>query len=207
MVISKLINIWMGWDTCSRHLVSNSKILMHCENESESRIWLFAAPWTTQSVEFSRPEYWRGWPFPSPGDLPNPGIEPRSPTLQADSLPAEPPGKPINTLSTLPKSKTVCLICKRGLSPQIHSQLSTEHRYLPDLGNPACVEWSLQTFNKLTGVMNTAKTCHLKSAPPCPPHCSWWGLAQWGQVGALCLQTDVTGWDCNLSEALLPHYK
>ena len=45
-------------------------------------------------MEFSRPEYWSVLPFPSPGDLPNPGIEPRSPTLQADSLPAEPPGKP-----------------------------------------------------------------------------------------------------------------
>ena len=41
-------------------------------------------------MEFSRPEYWRGEPFPSPGDLPNPGIEARSPALQADSLPAEP---------------------------------------------------------------------------------------------------------------------
>ena len=45
-------------------------------------------------MEFSRPEYWSGQPFPSPGDLPNPGIEPRYPTLQPDSLPAEPPGKP-----------------------------------------------------------------------------------------------------------------
>ena len=45
---------------------------------------------------FSRPEYWRGWPFLSPGDLPNPGIEPKSPALQADSLPAEPQGKPKN---------------------------------------------------------------------------------------------------------------
>ena len=42
-------------------------------------------------------EYWSGWPFPSPGDLPNPGIEPRSPTLQADSLPTAPQGKPRNT--------------------------------------------------------------------------------------------------------------
>ena len=48
-------------------------------------------------MKFSRPEYWSGWPFLSLGDLPNPGIEPRSPTLQADSLPAEPPGKPKNT--------------------------------------------------------------------------------------------------------------
>ena len=46
-------------------------------------------------MQFSRPEYWTGWPFPSPRDLPNLGIEPRSPTLQADSLPAESRGKPI----------------------------------------------------------------------------------------------------------------
>ena len=45
----------------------------------------------------SRPQYWSGQPFPSPGDLPDPGIEPRSPTLQVDSLPAEPQGKPKNT--------------------------------------------------------------------------------------------------------------
>ena len=47
-------------------------------------------------MEFSRPEYWSGWPFPSPEDLPNPGIKPRSPALQADSLPGEPQGKPKN---------------------------------------------------------------------------------------------------------------
>ena len=41
-------------------------------------------------MEFSRSEYWSGQPFPSPGDLPNPGIKPRSSTLEADSLPAEP---------------------------------------------------------------------------------------------------------------------
>ena len=45
-------------------------------------------------MEFSRLDYWSGQPFPSAGDLPNPGIEPRSPALQTDSLPAEPPGKP-----------------------------------------------------------------------------------------------------------------
>ena len=47
-----------------------------------------------QSMEFSRPEYWSGWPFHSPGDLPSPGIEPGSPTLQADVLPSESSGKP-----------------------------------------------------------------------------------------------------------------
>ena len=51
-------------------------------------------PQTIQSTEFSRREYCSGWPFPSPGDLPNPGIQPRSPILQADSSPAELPGKP-----------------------------------------------------------------------------------------------------------------
>ena len=48
----------------------------------------------TQSMEFYRQEYWSGLPFPSPGDLPNLGIEPGSPALQADALPSEPPGKP-----------------------------------------------------------------------------------------------------------------
>ena len=49
------------------------------------------------SMEFSRLEYWNGQPFPSPGDLPHPRIEPMSPALQADSLPAETQGKPKNT--------------------------------------------------------------------------------------------------------------
>ena len=47
------------------------------------------------SMEFSRQEYWSGLPFSSSGDLPHPGIEPRPPTLQAESLPSEPPGKPL----------------------------------------------------------------------------------------------------------------
>ena len=49
---------------------------------------------TPHSMEFSRQKYWSGLPFPSPGDLPNPGIEPGSPALQADTLPSEPKGKP-----------------------------------------------------------------------------------------------------------------
>ena len=70
--------------------------------KSLSRVRLFVTTWTVayqapQSVEFSRQEYWSGLPFPSPGDLPNPGTEPRSLTLQADALPSEPPGNPKNT--------------------------------------------------------------------------------------------------------------
>ena len=62
---------------------------------SLSHAQLFATPWTVDhqaplSVGFSRQEYWSGLPFPSPGDLPNPGVEPGSPALQADSLPSEP---------------------------------------------------------------------------------------------------------------------
>ena len=49
---------------------------------------------TLLSMEFSRPEYWSGSLFPSPGDLPNPGINPDLPPLKVDSLPAEPQGKP-----------------------------------------------------------------------------------------------------------------
>ena len=47
------------------------------------------------SMGFLRQDYWSGLPFPSSGDLPNPGIEPRSPALQTGALPSEPPGKPI----------------------------------------------------------------------------------------------------------------
>ena len=64
---------------------------------SLSRVWLFVTPWTIQSMGFSRPEYWSGQPFPSPGNLCDPGLEPRSPALQAYSLPPEPQGKPKNT--------------------------------------------------------------------------------------------------------------
>ena len=66
--------------------------LLHC-------VRLFGTPWTIGyqaplSMGFSRQEYWSGLPFPSPEDLPDPGIEPGSPALQADALTSEPAGKP-----------------------------------------------------------------------------------------------------------------
>ena len=66
--------------------------------KSLSRVQLFATPRTVAykaslSMEFSRQVYWSGLSFPSPGDLPDPGIEPKSPALQADTLPSEPPSK------------------------------------------------------------------------------------------------------------------
>ena len=70
-----------------------------------SLVLLFAILWTAVhqallSMGFSRQTYWSGLLFPSPGDLPNPAIEPGSPALQTDSLPPEPPGKPNNCIFT-----------------------------------------------------------------------------------------------------------
>ena len=94
-----------------------------------------ATPWTVAhqappSMEFSRQEYWSGLPFPSLGDLPNPGIKPGPPTLQEDSLPSEPLGKP--TVQSKKASKEVskrpwkrtwakasrqrCVLCFLGMS-------------------------------------------------------------------------------------------
>ena len=73
-------------------------------------------------MEFSRPQYWSGQPFPSPGDLPNPGIEPRSPALRADSFPAEPQGKPE-------------FVIKAG------------HQNIHKFGNSLAVQWLVQSVH------------------------------------------------------------
>ena len=101
--------------TCFVIKVSVKAMDTHRESEAKSlsRVQLFATPWTVghqapPSMGFPRQEYWNGVPFPSPGDIPDPGIEPGSPTLQADALPSEPPGK----------SNLIKGACKRGeLSP------------------------------------------------------------------------------------------
>ena len=74
--------------------------------KSLSHVQLFATPRTvayqaSPSMEFSRQEYWSGLPFPSPGHLPDPGIEPGSPALEADALTSEPPGKPDQILKPI----------------------------------------------------------------------------------------------------------
>ena len=73
-----------------------------------SRAQLFVTPWTVAhqaplSMGFSRQEYWSGLPCSPPGDLPHPGVEPRSPALQAVSLLSEPPGKPLKAYYFYPK--------------------------------------------------------------------------------------------------------
>ena len=78
-----------------------STTCMHaCVLSRFSHVWLFVTLWPVAcqaplSTGLSRQEYWSGLPGPPPGDLPDPGIKPRSPALQADSFTAEPPGKPV----------------------------------------------------------------------------------------------------------------
>ena len=78
------------------------KSLLRVWVKSLSRVRLFATPWTVAyqaslSMGFCSQEYWSGLPFPFPGDLPDPGVEPRSPALEAYTLTAEPPGKPVDS--------------------------------------------------------------------------------------------------------------
>ena len=74
-----------------------------------------ATPWTVACqapvfMGFLRQEYWSGLSYPSPRDLPDPGIEPASPALQADSLPSEPPGKPFNKVEAHKHDRLIVLL-------------------------------------------------------------------------------------------------
>ena len=73
----------------TQYLVAKMSVCVSCSVLSDSEIPQTVAHQAPLSIWFSRKEYWSGLPFPSPGDLPNPGIEPRSLALQADSLPSE----------------------------------------------------------------------------------------------------------------------
>ena len=90
------------WSSCCKSRTLPLVLHTLCVLRCFSRTQLFPTLWTIShqaplSMGFSRQEYWRGLPCPPPGDLPNLGTEPRSLTLQVDSLPSEPPGKPKNT--------------------------------------------------------------------------------------------------------------
>ena len=93
---------------------------MKVKVKSLSRVRLFVTPWTVAyqaplSVRFSRQEYWSGLPFPSPGDLPDPGIEPGFPALEADALTSEPPGKPKETNVVLKHITTIICYCLHNI--------------------------------------------------------------------------------------------
>ena len=122
-------------------------------------------PWTVahqapQSMGFSRQEYWSGLPFPSPGDLPNPGIKPRSPALQVNALTSEPPGKPLHIcLFSVPLHQTenswmtgpICLFHHSVLS-QGRSRYGQKETLLPD---------TLPNFQKTN--LNYSKTIKMNS--------------------------------------------
>ena len=97
-----IILMFMGKENFWNRYVSKDEGSMKwSEVKSLSRVWLFATLWTVAhqappSMGFSRQEYWSGLTFPFPGDFPNPGIEPKSPALQADTLTSEPPGKSLS---------------------------------------------------------------------------------------------------------------
>ena len=114
-----------------------------------SHVWLIATPWTiacqaSLSVELSRQEFWNGLPFPFPGDLPNPGTEPRSPALQVDSLLSEPPGKPKNT-------GVGSLSLLQGMFPTQESNQGLLHYswilyQLSHKGSPRILKWLASPF-------------------------------------------------------------
>ena len=99
LLLPLFLELFQSQDTSSSYTLLKVKV------KSLSRVRLFATLWTVAyqaplSIEFSRHQDQSGLPFPSPGDFPDPGIEPGSPTLQADALPPEPPGKPIHYWNT-----------------------------------------------------------------------------------------------------------
>ena len=115
-------------------------------------------------MEFPRPQYWSGETFPSPGDLPKPGIEPRSLALQADSLPAEPQGKPVSILYIYPSLLDVPLPPPptplghhRALSraPCAMQQLPTGHLFYPR----SCIHVSATFSIRPTLPIPTVATC------------------------------------------------
>ena len=120
-----------------------------------SRVWLFATPWTVAyqalpSIGFFRQECWSGLSFPSPGDLPNPGIEPGSPALQADALPSEPPGKPFLVYGVtyfLPTMESEDIILTQIPESPKHRQsqfpwfTSTQCAFIPNIVSSMLFSW------------------------------------------------------------------
>ena len=112
--------------------------------KSLSHIQLFVTPWTIQPTEFSRPEYWGGWSFPSPGDLPNLRIKPKSPALQVDSLfPLLP--------NLLQEYSSFLSVCKRTFAPHMHwpSPILSWTHCLISLGSTylLCPHWHHDQWN------------------------------------------------------------
>ena len=109
---------------CGKVLLPHQRIIVV---QLLSHVQFFETPWTVAhqaplSMGFSRQEYWSGLPFPSPGDLPGPGMEARSPALQADSLPSESTEKPNNNTPVLLPGKSHGQRSLVGYSPWGHKE-------------------------------------------------------------------------------------
>ena len=102
------------------------------KSSSLSHIWLFVTPWTVAhqaslSMGFSRQEYWSGLPFPPPGDLPNPGIEPTSPALEGWFFTTEPAGTEKGDRKGLPVAWVNRIICHPPHLCQLFTQNLLEY--------------------------------------------------------------------------------
>ena len=163
-----------------------------------SHVQLFAIPWTVAyqappSMEFSRQKYWSGLPFPSPGDLPDPGIEPRFPTLQADGLLSEPPGKPLYTCTTSNLS-IFCWWTFRFFQESCLTLCNPMDSNMPGFPvlhyNPELVQ------SLVYWVSDSIQPSHPLSTPP-PPAISLSqhpGLFQWASAKVLALQHQSFQW-------------
>ena len=149
--------------------------------KSLSHIWLFAtlwtvACWTPPSVGFSRQEYWSGLPFPSPGDIPDPGIEPASPTLQADSLLSEPPRKPGPCLIGSYRGSPFCCFSVTKMCPPLCEPMNCSMTDFPVL------HYLLQFAQTHVHWVGDATRPSHPLSPPSPPALSLsqhQGLFQW----------------------------
>ena len=98
--------------SCTDSVTSGSLVTKSCPTHEIPRTVACQAP---LSMRFSSQEHWSGLPFPSPGDLPNPGIEPRSPALQADCFPTELQGKP----NIYPSSREQTVSCTDSVTRRL----------------------------------------------------------------------------------------
>ena len=135
---SSSLLFWADWNYLSHLTTDNlgniSRLVLQQSSVSHSvvsnSLWphgLYVAHQPPLSMEFSRQGSWSGLPFPSPEDLPDPGIKPRSPALQADSLPSEPPGKPVL------QQRTSTNISTSFINPYLSKYLFDFSHYLPHL--------------------------------------------------------------------------
>ena len=140
--------------------------------KSLSHVVLFAAIWAIQSMEFSRSEYWSGWPFPSPGDLPNPGIKPRSPASLLASLPAA--GvcvPPLPHLPVWPRANDLLLCASVSSFIKWSKQQYVFHRFQKDRIQKftKSISWFTETSQEIKAITMTTiftVTTIILSLPP-----------------------------------------